>query len=81
MSTNWPELSLEVRYGGHEERSIGLTAGVNQEVNQIKAAITTSRRGASYTKGQADVSIALTEDGDNLVVEANWPPAIVNFTR
>ena len=83
VSTQWPKLTLETKYGSPVQRTLGLTAGVNHEVNLIKAAISTGvhRSGLVIEEGQADVSIALSEDGDNLIIEANWPQAIVNFTR
>lgn len=82
MSTQWPKLTLEAKYGSPVQRTLGLTAGVNRDVNLIKAAIMTGvRSGSVTTEGQADISIALSEDGDNLIVEANWPQEIVNFTR
>ena len=80
VSTDWPKVSLECQYGSAgDERTIRLMAGINREVGEIKAALTTIR--TNQEEGNAQVAIALTEDGDNLIVEATWPPTIANFTR
>jgi len=58
----------------NEEKTIGLVAGMNEEENRLSATFTTKTN--IRAEQSADVNIQLSDDGDNLLVQVNWPPAI-----
>ena len=71
-----PTLTIEASFEQTDVESVKITAGLNEEENEIKATISSKSKDRANHITNLEFLIALTEDGDNLNVELNWPPGM-----